>query len=177
MRGSDYILNSMQLSPVQSGLKGIIAIPGDKSISHRSVMLGAIATGKTKVTNFLPGDDCLHTIEIFRQLGVEIEQNGTDVTVISEGFHSFKEPLVPLYFGNSGTTARIMFGILTALPFHSVIHGDPHLTIRPMDRVVQPLRQMGANIDGRSDGSYLPIAIRGSKLTGIHYEMPVKSAQ
>src|SRR5699024_10324618 len=111
------------------------------------------------------------------QLGVNIEQQGTDVVVHSEGFHSLKEPLEPLYFGNSGTTARLMLGILTNLPFHTVLHGDPYLTIRPMDRVVDPLRKMGANIDGRNGGSYLPLAIRGEQLTGITYDIPVKSAQ
>src|SRR5690625_591850 len=116
-------------------LLGELRIPGDKSISHRAVMLGSIAEGTTVIENFLDGEDCLHTIEIFRQLGVDITQEGTTVTVKSDGVASLKEPKVPLYFGNSGTTARLMFGILPALPFYTVSYGDPHLTVRPMDRV------------------------------------------
>ncbi|HZW69051.1 MAG TPA: 3-phosphoshikimate 1-carboxyvinyltransferase [Pseudogracilibacillus sp.] len=156
---------------------GELCIPGDKSISHRAIMLGSLAKGKTQIDNFLDGEDCLHTIEIFKQMGVKIKQSNTNVTIESEGFHAFTEPLEPLYFGNSGTTARLMLGILCNLPFHTVLHGDPHLTIRPMDRVVTPLRKMGAKIDGRQGGSYLPLAIRGERMQGITYDIPVKSAQ
>lgn len=156
---------------------GELRVPGDKSISHRAIMLGSLANGETHIDNFLDGEDCLHTIEIFEQLGVTIEQSETNVRIESKGFHSFTEPLEPLYFGNSGTTARLMLGILCNLPFHTVLHGDPHLTIRPMDRVVTPLREMGAQIDGRQAGSYLPLAIRGEQLEGISYDIPVKSAQ
>ncbi len=170
-------MNNTTFKPTKKGLQGKLMIPGDKSISHRSIMLGALAEGKMAIQNFLPGEDCLHTINIFRQFGVSIEQEGTDVTITSPGVHSFKEPTVPLYFGNSGTTARLMLGILSALPFHTLIYGDPHLTIRPMDRVVTPLSSMGAKIDGREEGKFLPIAVRGSTLQGITYEMPVKSAQ
>ena len=158
-------------------LKGEVHVPGDKSISHRAIMLSALAKGTTRISNFLDGEDCLHTISIFKQLGVSIEQQGTKVLVTSDGFSSFQEPLVPLYFGNSGTTARLMLGILCNLPFHTVLYGDPYLTVRPMDRVVIPLRKMGAQIDGRKKGSYLPLAIRGSSLQGITYDIPVKSAQ
>ena len=158
-------------------LLGELRIPGDKSISHRAVMLGSIAEGTTVIENFLDGEDCLHTIEIFRQLGVDITQEGTTVTVKSDGVASLKEPKVPLYFGNSGTTARLMFGILPALPFYTVSYGDPHLTVRPMDRVITPLTKMGALIDGRKDGLFLPISTHGTTLQGIRYELPVKSAQ
>lgn len=158
-------------------LEGEIQIPGDKSISHRAIMLGSIAKGTTKIENFLDGEDCLQTIDIFRKLGVSIKQDGTNVTIESEGYKAFYEPLEPLYFGNSGTTARLMIGILSSLPFHTVLHGDPFLTVRPMDRVVIPLRKMGAQIDGRKNGSFLPLAIRGKKLQGIEYDIPVKSAQ
>src|SRR5690625_4527730 len=158
-------------------IRAEIAIPGDKSISHRAIMLGSLAKGETFVTNFLSGEDCLRTIDIFRSFGVTIEQSGSSVRIVSDGFNKFKEPKEPLYFGNSGTTARLMLGILSGLPFHTVVHGDPYLTVRPMDRVVVPLRKMGAHIDGRADGSFLPLAIRGSNLQHIHYELPVKSAQ
>src|SRR5690625_2794519 len=170
-------MEKITFKPSKNGLQGEITIPGDKSISHRSIMLGSLAEGKTEVKNFLTGEDCLRTINIFRQFGVTINLEGTDVTIKSPGVKSFKEPTEPLYFGNSGTTARLMFGILPALPFHTVVHGDPHLTIRPMGRVVNPLKLMGASIDGRENGEFLPIAIRGKELKGIQYEMPVKSAQ
>lgn len=158
-------------------MTGTIQIPGDKSISHRAVIFGSLAKGTTRITQFLDGEDCQRTIEIFRNLGVKIEQDESNVIIDSEGAASFKEPLVPLYFGNSGTTARLLLGLLTALPFHMVAYGDPHLTKRPMDRVISPLKQMGAQLDGRSAGSYLPLSIRGTTLQGIDYESPVKSAQ
>src|SRR5699024_679501 len=123
-------------------------IPGDKSISHRAIMFGSIAKGKTEITNFLDGEDCLHTMNAFRALGVSIERNGTHVTINSDGIEALREPTEPLYFGNSGTTARLMIGLLAGFPFLSMIYGDPFLTNRPMDRVIQPLRKMGAKIDG-----------------------------
>ncbi len=163
--------------PVKQGLHGDIYVPGDKSISHRAVMFGSLAKGKTVIDNFLDGEDCLHTIEIFRKLGVSIERSGSSVEINSEGYQSFQEPLSPLYLGNSGTTARLMLGILAALPFYTVMYGDPFLTVRPMDRVATPLKQMGAQIDGRKNGNFLPLSIRGTTLTGIEYKLPVKSAQ
>lgn len=163
--------------PVKQGLHGDIYVPGDKSISHRAVMFGSLAKGKTVIDNFLHGEDCLHTIEIFRKLGVSIERSGSSVEINSEGYQSFQEPLSPLYLGNSGTTARLMLGILAALPFYTVMYGDPFLTVRPMDRVATPLKQMGAQIDGRKNGNFLPLSIRGTTLTGIEYKLPVKSAQ
>lgn len=163
--------------PIHTSVSGTIGIPGDKSISHRAVMLGSIAAGTTKISNFLDGEDCLRTIEIFRHFGVKIEQKETDVLITSKGYELFEEPKVPLYFGNSGTTARLMFGILSALPFYNSMYGDPHLTIRPMDRVVDPLTIMGAVVTGRREGKYLPLSTNATKLQGIHYELPVKSAQ
>src|SRR5690625_2536959 len=127
-------------------LLGELRIPGDKSISHRAVMFGSLAEGTTVIENFLDGEDCLRTIDSFRSLGVSIEQNGTTVTVNSKGMTALQEPKVPLYFGNSGTTARLMIGILSGLPLWSIIYGDPYLTERPMDRVIHPLQKMGAVI-------------------------------
>ena len=159
-------------------IQGTLSVPGDKSISHRAIMFGSLAKGTTKITNFLHGEDCLRTVDAFRALGVTINDEGNNrVTIQSGGFESFKEPKVPLYFGNSGTTARLMIGLLSGLPFLTVIHGDPYLTERPMDRVVVPLRKMGSQIDGRQSGRFLPLAIRGGNLQGIDYELPVKSAQ
>lgn len=170
-------MNDIQLSPLKKPILGVIEIPGDKSISHRAIMFGSIAKGKTEITNFLDGEDCLHTMNAFRALGVSIERNGTHVTINSDGIEALREPTEPLYFGNSGTTARLMIGLLAGFPFLSMIYGDPFLTNRPMDRVIQPLRKMGAKIDGRENGNLLPLAIRGTKLTGIRYTLPVKSAQ
>lgn len=162
---------------MQSPITGEIEVPGDKSISHRAIMLGSLAKGTTVITNFLNGEDCLRTVEAFRALGVEIEQQGTTITIQSNGMNELKEPTSPLYFGNSGTTARLMLGILSGLPFFTTIYGDPYLTQRPMDRVTNPLQKMGVTLDGRSKKRFLPISIRGGNLTGIHYELPVKSAQ
>jgi len=165
------------LQPAKKPLHGSINIPGDKSISHRSVIFGSLAKGTTKVSNFLNGEDCLRTIQAFREMGVSIQQAGTDVTIESPGASHLQEPRLPIDFGNSGTTARLMLGLLAGLPFFSTAYGDPHLTKRPMDRVVIPLQKMGAQFDGREHASYLPMSIRGKQLTGITYEMPLKSAQ
>lgn len=158
-------------------MQGRVNVPGDKSISHRSIMFGSIANGTTQITNFLDGEDCLQTMRSFQAMGVDIKQNGSNVTIKSEGIEALQEPKVPLYFGNSGTTARLMIGLLAGFPFFTIIHGDPFLTSRPMDRVTNPLRQMRAQIDGRGQGHLLPLAIRGTSLTGMRYELPVKSAQ
>jgi len=169
--------NEKSFVSLKEPVQGELHIPGDKSISHRAVMLGSLAKGTTVVENFLDGEDCMHTIEIFRNLGVSIEQSDTTVTIKSDGAFNLTEPLVPLYFGNSGTTARLMLGILSGLPFYASIYGDPFLTLRPMERVTIPLQKMGAQIDGRGNGTYLPLSTRGSALKGIEYRLPIKSAQ
>lgn len=158
-------------------LKGEIAIPGDKSISHRAVMFGALAHGETEIENFLAGADCLSTISCFRQMGVDIEQNGTKVRVSGKGIDALTEPEGILDVGNSGTTTRLMLGILAGRTFHACIIGDESITKRPMTRVTNPLKNMGASIDGRQDGNFTPISIRGGKLKGIEYQSPVASAQ
>ncbi|SFE45871.1 3-phosphoshikimate 1-carboxyvinyltransferase [Lentibacillus persicus] len=170
-------MNDVTLKPSQSPLKGSLNVPGDKSISHRAVMLGALANGKTRITNFLTGEDCIRTIEAFEQFGVSIIQDGSTITIESNGSEHFKEPPEPLYFGNSGTTTRLMLGILAGLPFFTTLYGDSSLARRPMDRVVEPLEKMGARLDGRSGGTYLPMGVRGGGLKGIDYTLPVKSAQ
>ncbi|WP_409368828.1 3-phosphoshikimate 1-carboxyvinyltransferase [Lysinibacillus sp. 38-6] len=158
-------------------LHGQLTIPGDKSVSHRSVMFGAIATGKTTVDGFLLGEDCLSTIDCFRKLGVNIEVDGTNVTIESAGIEAWQEPSEVLYTGNSGTTTRLMLGILAGSKVHSVMTGDASIGKRPMRRVIDPLRQMGAHITGRADGQYTPLAIQGTTLQAIDYQMPVASAQ
>ncbi|MED4404821.1 3-phosphoshikimate 1-carboxyvinyltransferase [Heyndrickxia coagulans] len=166
-----------KLAPAQTGLKGTIKVPGDKSISHRSVMFAAVASGKTIVKNFLPGADCLSTIHCFQQMGVPIERDGTRVVIDGKGWDGLSEPETVLDTGNSGTTTRLMLGLLAGRPFHSVIAGDESIAKRPMQRVTKPLCEMGAHIDGRRGGNFTPLSIRGGALRGIEYQLPVASAQ
>lgn len=170
-------MTNYKLSPITNGLSGEIEVPGDKSISHRAVMFGSLAEGVTNVSHFLDGEDCLRTVDAFRSMGVKIEQNGDSLIIDSKGADKLQEPLIPLYFGNSGTTARLMVGLLAGLPFFTTIYGDPSLTNRPMDRVTQPVSKMNGIFSGRQKGKFLPLAITGRKLQGIDYELPVKSAQ
>jgi len=158
-------------------LKGTIQVPGDKSISHRAVMFGALANGTTTIEGFLPGADCLSTISCFRSMGIEIEQQGDKVTVQGKGWYGLQEPAEHLEVGNSGTTIRLMAGIMSTQPFHVVMEGDESIAKRPMRRVIGPLRQMGAKIDGRKDGEFTPLSIRGGELQAISYQSPVASAQ
>ncbi|QPA32977.1 3-phosphoshikimate 1-carboxyvinyltransferase [Thermaerobacillus caldiproteolyticus] len=160
-----------------SSLNGTIHVPGDKSISHRAVMLGAIANGTTKISNFLTGEDCLSTIDCFRKMGVSITQNGSKVVVEGKGINGLQEPKEILNVGNSGTTTRLLLGILASCPFHACLIGDESIAKRPMARVTKPLRMMGAHIDGRDHGNYTPLSIRGGSLESIQYESPVASAQ
>lgn len=160
-----------------ASMNGTIQVPGDKSISHRAVMFGAIANGLTTIEGFLLGADCLSTIACFRELGVNIELKGDYVEVKGEGLNGLKEPSRILDVGNSGTTTRLMLGILATRPFHSVIIGDESIAKRPMSRVADPLRMMNAKIDGRENGNFTPLSIRGGNTTGIKYNSPVASAQ
>ncbi|MCF6411958.1 3-phosphoshikimate 1-carboxyvinyltransferase [Alkalihalobacillus sp. EGI L200015] len=162
---------------VQTGLTGTIRVPGDKSISHRAVMFGSIAHGKTMVDGFLPGEDCLSTIDCFRKLGVEIRQENDHVVINGNGIEGLREPKDILDVGNSGTTCRLLLGVLANTPFHSCVIGDDSIAKRPMNRVTGPLREMGTKIDGRDTGNYTPISIRGGSLKAIDYVSPVGSAQ
>ncbi|WP_339227980.1 3-phosphoshikimate 1-carboxyvinyltransferase [Oceanobacillus sp. FSL K6-2867] len=170
-------MSECTLQPLNNPLSGEILVPGDKSISHRAVIFGSLASGITKITHFLDGEDCMRTVEAFREMGVSIDVHDTTLIIRSKGAKSLAEPIRPLDFGNSGTTTRLMLGILAGLPFFTTIYGDDSLSKRPMDRVVNPLRQMGAIIDGRLNGNLLPIAVRGTAIKGMHYTLPVKSAQ
>lgn len=170
-------MNTKTLQTDIQSLRGEIAIPGDKSVSHRSIMFGALADGETVVTNFLPGADCLSTIACFQQLGVNIEQNGKQVRIIGKGFKGLTEPNEVLDVGNSGTTIRLMMGILAGQDFSTVLAGDQSIAKRTMTRVVKPLVEMGAIIDGRNNGEFAPLHIRGGNLQPISYELPVASAQ
>ncbi|MBQ6529669.1 MAG: 3-phosphoshikimate 1-carboxyvinyltransferase [Clostridia bacterium] len=153
--------------------RGILTVPGDKSISHRAVMLGSLASGTTEITGFLQGADCLSTIDCFRNMGINIDVNGENVTVRGKGLYGLKKPEMTLYTGNSGTTTRLLCGILSAQPFDTEITGDASICKRPMGRVTKPLSLMGARIDNE----YCPLYIHGTQLHGIDYKMPVASAQ
>ncbi|GEN85361.1 3-phosphoshikimate 1-carboxyvinyltransferase [Oceanobacillus sojae] len=170
-------MSHVQFECTSPRLEGEVIVPGDKSISHRSIIFGSISHGITKVTNFLDGEDCLRTIDAFREMGVQIEKEGNSVLVHGNGLEGLKKPAKTLDFGNSGTTTRLMLGLLSGLPFETTIFGDSSLTKRPMDRVTAPLREMGAVIEGEEGGKYLPITVHGSALKGITYRLPVKSAQ
>jgi 3-phosphoshikimate 1-carboxyvinyltransferase len=159
-------------------LKGEVELPADKSISHRSVIIGSISRGLTEIDNFLKSEDCLHTIEVFKQLGVNISWPDKDrLLVEGRGLRGLVKPSAPLYFGNSGTGARLAAGILTGQEFASEITGDESLSRRPMRRIVEPLRQMGAEITADYDERHLPLKIKGGKLKPINYKSPVASAQ
>ena len=152
---------------------GQIKVPGDKSISHRAVMLGSLANGVTEISGFLKGADCLSTIDCFRKMGIDIDINGENVTVHGNGLRGLKKPDEMLYTGNSGTTTRLLCGILAGQNFDTSITGDVSIQKRPMGRVVKPLSMMGAKIENE----YCPLYITGTKLHGIDYKMPVASAQ
>ena len=166
----------MILTQAKNGLHGTISVPGDKSISHRSVMLGALAHGTTHVSGFLMGEDCLSTIDCFRKMGVQIDVDGTNVVIHGVGLHGLKKPEQQLYTGNSGTTTRLISGILSGQDFSCSLTGDASICKRPMGRIIQPLRQMGAQLHGIDD-KYCPISYSPSTLHGMEYVMPVASAQ
>ncbi len=168
--------------------QGELSIPGDKSISHRGIMFGAISNGLTEITNFLQGADCRSTISCFQKLGIPIENRGTCVLVHGKGLHGLKEPSQVLDVGNSGTTMRLISGILAGQPFESILDGDASIRRRPMKRIFAPLSQMGADFQcwepdlfpsakKPADSGCAPFSIKGRRLTGIHYPSPVASAQ
>jgi 3-phosphoshikimate 1-carboxyvinyltransferase len=169
-------LTSITIKPAAS-IKGEITVPGDKSISHRSIMLGAIANGTTTVRGFLRGGDNMATMGAFRSMGVPISDDGETVVIQGKGLHGLSEPDDVIDCGNSGTTIRLITGLLAGQSFFSVVTGDQYLRKRPMKRVVDPLTRMGARILGRNQGSLAPLAISGGLLNAIGYESPVSSAQ
>lgn len=158
-------------------LTGELTVPGDKSISHRSVMLGALSEGITEAEGFLAGADCLSTISCFRQMGIDILQEGSRVVIHGAGLHGLKAPSKILDAGNSGTTVRLMSGILAGQPFSSEITGDASIQKRPMGRIIDPLAKMNASIASAKGNGCAPLKIQGQKLQGIHYLSPVASAQ
>ena len=167
----------MLIRHTQTPLRGELSIPGDKSVSHRSVMFGALAEGLTEADNFLTGADCLSTISCFRQMGINIEQKGTHVMIHGRGLHGLEEPHSVLDVGNSGTTMRLMSGILSGQNFASTLTGDASIQKRPMKRVITPLTMMGANISSVPDNGCAPLSIQPAALHAIDYKSPVASAQ
>ena len=169
-------MKTLQIKPAKK-LSGEISVQGDKSISHRAVILGSIAEGTTRVTNFLPSEDCIRTIKAFEAMGINIEMNRNTLIINGKGLNGLTEPNDVMDMGNSGTSARLLCGLLSGQPFFSVMTGDSSLRRRPMKRVADPLRMMGATIWGRGGGDFLPMCIKGSEIKGITYKLPVASAQ
>ncbi len=160
-----------------SALKGELVVPADKSISHRAIMLGALSSGRSVVRNFLRAEDPIRTMNAFRSLGIAIADNGTEVVIDGKGIRGLREADDIIDCGNSGTTMRLISGVLAGNPFLSVLTGDASLRSRPMGRVIAPLREMGAGIFARGGDKYAPMAIRGGALNPIDYALPVASAQ
>lgn len=165
------------LHPVR-GIVGSVSLPGDKSISHRAIILGGIARGKSRVENFLPSHDCLSTLDCMRSLGVDVERVGERrLEIHGVGRRGLQEPVKALDAGNSGTTMRLLSGLLSGQPFRSILSGDDSLSTRPMGRVIEPLKMMGARISGRDGDRFAPLTIRGGKLKPVEYDTKVASAQ
>ena len=169
--------DTLTITPASSGVRGEITLPGDKSISHRAVMFAAIAQGESRLGNFSGGGDNRSTIHAFQTLGVEIAQTGTEVLVKGRGWNGLRAPTATIDCGNSGTTMRLLSGLLAGRPFVSRLDGDASLRSRPMGRVIAPLREMGADIVSEGGGNRAPLRIQGKSLHGIAYRSPVASAQ
>src|SRR4051794_33869592 len=157
-------------------LSGVLSLPGDKSISHRFAMIASLAEGTTRISNFSTGADCHSTLGCVQALGIEASEEGTTVTIHGQGLNGWSKPAGDLDAGNSGSTIRMMSGLLAAQPFESRMFGDESLSRRPMDRVMKPLAEMGARIDAR-DGRFPPLTIHGGELHAIDYTLPVASAK
>lgn len=166
----------MQITRINS-IKGELSVPGDKSISHRAVMIGSLAEGKTQIEHFLFGADCLSTINCFRSMGVEISIQNDSVTIYGKGMRRLKQPEKTLDAGNSGTTTRLICGILAPQDFSCMLDGDDSIRKRPMNRVITPLAQMGADITSINHNGCAPLAIAGKPLRGISYHSQIASAQ
>lgn len=166
-----------RIEPIKKPLSGDISVPGDKSIAHRAVIFGSIANGRTRIFNLSGGDDNSRTVRAFRQMGIEIGRDGDGLIIDGRGWEGWHAPAQTIDCGNSGTTMRLMSGLLAGRPFHSELDGDTSLRQRPMQRVIDPLTQMGAKIRSKSANGVAPLEIDGGGLTGIYYRMPIASAQ
>ena len=169
-------MSGVFIKPVAK-IYGEVRVPGDKSISHRAALFGGMAVGETHITNFLPGEDCLSTLRCLRGLGVEWERNGTEVWIRGKGQGAWQEPSDVLDVGNSGTSIRLLLGAIAGSPLAVTLTGDSSIRRRPMKRVTEPLKQMGARILGRSDGNLAPLTIAGGNLAGQSFKTAVASAQ
>lgn len=170
-------MRSFSIAPTSTPLKGRVIVPGDKSITHRALILSALADGPSRITGYCEGEDCLNTLRAIRQLGVEIREVSEGLDVLGKGLWGLSEPANVLDCGNSGTGLRLLAGVLAGQGFFSVLTGDGSLRSRPMARIVNPLKLMGAHISGRKGGDLAPLAIQGRELSPITYESPVASAQ
>ncbi|HKZ22748.1 MAG TPA: 3-phosphoshikimate 1-carboxyvinyltransferase, partial [candidate division Zixibacteria bacterium] len=160
-----------------NSLQGEIEVPGDKSISHRALIIGAMSSGRMNISNLANGQDCISTINCLKNLGIQIQKEKDRVVVNGRGVFGFQEPQNVLDAGNSGTTMRVLCGVLAGQSFNSVVTGDESLRNRPMERVIEPLQKMGAEINARNNNQFPPIAISGKKLNSIEHTIPVPSAQ
>ena len=172
-------MKSVRVSKQTTGLSGSLSFPGDKSLSHRAIIFGSLAEGTSHFTNVLAGEDCLCTRKAFEGMGVRMEsgKDDTELTIHGVGLKGLQAPKKQLYLGNSGTSMRLLMGLLAGQNFSTTLTGDPSLSNRPMKRVAEPLRLMGAKIEGKDNGNFAPITIHGSKLKGINYKSPIASAQ
>jgi 3-phosphoshikimate 1-carboxyvinyltransferase len=170
-------MSQFTIFPAKKPLRGTVAVPGDKSITHRALILGALAQGQTRITGYSEGEDCVNTLRVVRELGAVVQEIPEGLAVTGKGLWGLQEPSTVLDCGNSGTGLRLLAGVLAGQNFFSVLTGDASLRSRPMGRVVTPLRQMGAIISGRRGGELAPLAIQGAVLKAVHYESPVASAQ
>jgi len=166
-----------RIEPLNQPLRGEITVPGDKSIAHRAVIFSAVAHGKSRIFNLSGGDDNSRTVRAFRRMGVEIYRDGGALCVEGKGWNGLAAPGAPIDCGNSGTTMRLLSGLLAGRPFHSELDGDASLRQRPMQRVIDPLKQMGARIQSRAGDGLAPLDIDGGGLRGIEYRMRIASAQ
>ncbi len=177
MTEDDYLSQGAYRIQPADPLRGTIRVPGDKSISHRAVMLGALAEGDTIINGFLESEDCVATLNAFRQMGIEHERTADGLVIHGQGLRGLRQPDGVLDMGNSGTGTRLLLGILAGQDFTATLTGDSSLRSRPMGRVTIPLAQMGASFDGGERGTKLPLTVRGGNLKGIGYQTPVASAQ
>lgn len=166
-----------RIEPIKKPLAGEISVPGDKSIAHRAVIFGSVARGRSRILNLSGGDDNSRTVRAFRQMGVEIFRDGDALSVEGKGWEGLHAPGDAINCGNSGTTMRLLSGLLAGRPFYSELDGDASLRQRPMQRVIDPLNLMGASITSKSGNGLAPLEIRGGGLRGMHYRMPIASAQ
>ena len=166
-----------RIEPINRPLHGVIAVPGDKSIAHRAVIFGSIAEGPSRILNLSDGEDNSRTVRAFRQLGVEIGRDGDALCIEGKGFAGLRQASAAIDCGNSGTAIRLLAGLLAGLPFPSELDGDASIRQRPMQRVIDPLTQMGARIRSKSGNGLAPLEIDGGRLHGMDYRMPIASAQ